>query len=112
MDTGQPRAAAVSRILDVVEVITAFLPDWLEIPALALTALVVAVVGVRALRSRLAARRADRSVRPAPGTDGLSGADYLGAYAPRPFPRPATPSPRAPGGADSPGARAPRPGGS
>ncbi|GGZ62802.1 hypothetical protein GCM10010387_65330 [Streptomyces inusitatus] len=88
METAQPQAGAVGKVFDLVEVITTFLPDWLEIPVLCAAGLLVAGVWAYSLRGRLAARRAARAVRPAPGTDGLRGSDYLGVYAPKPQPEP------------------------
>ncbi|MFI1396783.1 hypothetical protein [Streptomyces sp. NPDC020681] len=81
---GQPQAGSGSQI---VGGIIGLLPDWLEIPLLCLLFLAIVAGWIRSIRSKLAQRRAVRSVAPvaAPqsGRQEPSGADFLGAYAPQ-----------------------------
>ncbi|MPY60094.1 hypothetical protein [Streptomyces spongiae] len=83
MSTGVPLASVKSQIF---EAVLGFLPDWVQISALALIALAVVGSWVVKLKRKLAYRRAVRGGQPVHAAAQYGqgrGADYLGAYAPQ-----------------------------
>ncbi|MBT3152026.1 hypothetical protein HTV45_14240 [Streptomyces sp. CHD11] len=95
MSDSMPLASWKTQIF---ESVLGFLPDWVQITALALVVLAVAATWAVKIKRGIAHRRAVRLGTAAQyGED--SGAHYLGQYAPR----------RQSGGADHPGAPAPGP---
>ncbi|MFI9581613.1 hypothetical protein ACIHCQ_07150 [Streptomyces sp. NPDC052236] len=85
MEYGQPQASRFGIVLDVIDAIVTFLPDWAQWTALSVVVAGFGCLGAVKVRRRIQYRSAVRAGRPVHAAARYGqgrGADYLGSYAP------------------------------